>query len=203
MLAVDSDPGETLTVAVAEGPPGMTVDAQNIVRWTPDGSDLGQHVIVVDAVDSLGARASQNYVLEVVAPVTVPDLSGLTEAQAVAALRRPRWRPARFWILQRYRARGRSGHTGSDRRRDHRRRRRCRGRDLARPGAGDRARCHRPDRGRRDGRYRLSRPDTGAVSFVNDPNMPRGAVLTQDPPPRSQAAPGASVDLVVSGGPRA
>jgi hypothetical protein len=86
ILAVDGDPGETLTLSVAEGPTGMTIDAQDRVTWTPTNGDLGTHVVVIDATDSQGAKASQSYVIEVVAPVLVPDLSGRSETQALADL---------------------------------------------------------------------------------------------------------------------
>jgi hypothetical protein len=43
----------------------------------------------------------------------------------------------------------------------------------------------------------------GIVTFVNDELQPTNTVLVQDPAPQSLAVPGASIDLTVSGGPRA
>jgi len=203
VLAVDSDAGESLTVAVAEGPAGMTVDAQDIVRWTPEAGDLGEHVIVIDAVDSLGARASQNYLLEVVAPVSVPDLSGLTEAQAVAALEAATLEASP--ILDTFSDTVSVGEVatqdppaGATT---------AAGADVAIEISLGPVPVTVPDvigltEDNAVAEIDAAGLNTGAVSFVNDPNMPRGAVLTQDPPPRSQAAPGTAVDLVISGGPR-
>ena len=44
---------------------------------------------------------------------------------------------------------------------------------------------------------------TGTVEWRNDPGVPRGVVLEQDPAPFFAAPPGSSVALLVSGGPRA
>ncbi|NBB94094.1 MAG: PASTA domain-containing protein, partial [Gammaproteobacteria bacterium] len=86
VLAVDADPGESLAWSLAEGPAGMSVDALGTVSWTPAAGDLGTHAVVIEVADGAGARAFQNYLLEVLPPVTVPDVGLLSEAQAVTEL---------------------------------------------------------------------------------------------------------------------
>ncbi|MGK7296955.1 MAG: PASTA domain-containing protein, partial [Candidatus Wenzhouxiangella sp. M2_3B_020] len=199
----DADAGETLTWSLAEGPAGMTIDALGTVRWTPSAGDLGEHTIAIEVTDSVGVSAFQAFVIEVVPALAVPDLAGLTEAQAIAAV------GAAGLVVDPLRD------TFSD---------------LV--PAGEVASQQPPPgtaiAGGGSVEVEISRgpvpvqvPDTialrfddalaallaaglddGTVAFVND-RQPAGTVLSQDPPPRALVAPGSSVDLTISGGPRA
>ncbi|OAB60590.1 hypothetical protein AY599_13495 [Leptolyngbya valderiana BDU 20041] len=202
--AVDADPGETLTLSIAQGPTGMTLDALNQVIWTPDTGDLGPHLIVIDVVDSLGTRASQNYLLEVVPPVIVPDLAGLSEAQALADLdavtlqARPLQPvfsdtvPAGLVAFQ-LPASGTSVAAGSDVRVDV-----SRGPiPISVPRVLGLTEANALDSLAQAGL------NPGTVTWVNDPLIPRGVVALQDPPPNAPVPPGSPVDLTLSGGPRA
>lgn len=202
-LAVDADAGETLTWSLSEGPAGMTMDALGTVRWTPSAGDLGQHIIAIEVIDTVGVSAFQAFVVDVVDPVTVPDLAGLTEVQAIAAVE------AATLVVDPLRD------TFSD----------------AVP-AGEVA-SQQPPPGTAiavggsveveisRGPVPVQVPDTialglgdalaaltaaglsnGTVTFVND-TQPTDTVLSQDPAPRALAPPGSSVDLTVTGGPRA
>jgi len=204
VLAVDSDPGETLTLEIGEGPPGMFVDAQGLVRWTPDAGDLGVHVVVVEAVDSIGARASQNYLLEVVAPVVVPDLSGRTEAEAVADLEAATLTASPILdtfsdtvpegqVAAQDPAAGANAAAGSD----------VRVEISQGPVPVGVPRLVGLDED--DALAALADAGLSAapIDRVNDPGVPLGVVASQDPPPNAPVAPGSDIAIVVSGGPRA
>lgn len=203
-LAVDADPGELLAWAIAEGPAGMTVDAQGIVRWTPASGDLGSNPVVLQVTDTIGVSGFQNFIIDVRDPVTVPDLAGLDEAQARAALDASELvaDPLRTVFSDTIAA----------------------GLVVAQdPGAGTLAAAGDPVQVDLSlGPVPLQVPDLitltlddataellsegfsiGTIDFVNDPLQPVDTVLVQDPAPRTSRAPGSPIDLVVSGGPRA
>ena len=202
-LAVDADAGETLTWTLAEGPAGMTIDALGTVRWTPSAGDLGEHTIAIEVTDSVGVSAFQAFVIEVMPALTVPDLAGLTEAQAIAAV------GAAGLVVDPLRD------VFSD----------------VVPAGEVASQQPLPDTAIAAGgsvEVEISRgpvpvqvPDTialrfddalaallaaglddGTVAFVND-RQPAGTVLSQDPAPRALVAPASTVDLTISGGPRA
>ena len=203
-LAVDADAGEILAWSLAENPPGMSIDALGTLRWVPAGSDLGEHVVAVEVADSIGVSAFQSFVIDVVPAGTTPDLAGLTEAQAIAAVEDAGLvvDPLRDVFSDLVP----SGEVASQQP--------LGGTAIAAGGSVEVSISLGPVPVTVPDIIGLTEADamaevdaagltTGAVAFVNDPNMPVGAVLTQDPPPRSKAGPGTSVDLVVSGGPRA
>lgn len=86
VVATDADVGETLTYALGTGPSGMQMDANHRVYWTPGIADLGAHPVVVSVTDSLGVAAYQNYVITVIDPVSVPDVTGLNQVSAETAI---------------------------------------------------------------------------------------------------------------------
>jgi len=204
MLAVDADPGELLTFALSEGPNGMSAAAGGRVTWTPATGDLGLHPVVVSATDSLGVTAYQNFVLEVVDPVTVPDLSGLDEASAVAALEAVSLRadPLRDTFSDIVPV----GNVATQ------------NPAPSTPVAAGTGVAVEISRGpvpvtvprlvgldEQDALAKLVAIGLSAapVNRVNDPAVPRGVVLSQDPPPNALVAPASDVAVVVSGGPRA
>jgi hypothetical protein len=203
-LAVDADAGETLTWSLSDGPAGMAIDALGTVRWTPSSGDLGEHVVAIEVADTLGVTAYQAFVVEVVPATTVPDLAGLTEAQAVSAVEAADLvvDPLRDVFSDTVPA----GEVASQQPPP--------GTAIA-AGGGVEVEISR-------GPVPVQVPDTitlaladalaalsgaglsaGTVTFVNDDAQPVDTVLGQDPAPRALAAPGSSVDLTVSGGPRA
>jgi outer membrane protein assembly factor BamB len=203
-LAVDADPGEDLTWTIAEGPAGMTVDAQGTVSWTPTVSDLGSHPVVLEVTDTIGVSGFQNFLIEVQDPISVPDLAGLSETQALEALDLADLvaDPVRDVFSDTIVA----------------------GQVVAQsPAAGILAAAGDPVQVDVSlGPQPLQVPDlialtlvdatadilgegfsVGAIDFVNDPLQPVNTVLIQDPAPASAGAPGSMIDLTVSGGPRA
>ncbi|MGA1841276.1 MAG: PKD domain-containing protein [bacterium] len=76
--AQDPD-GNTITYILDQSPIGMTIDINNgLIEWTPTASEIGNHYVTIRAMDSLGASATQFYVLIVtpkqnIPPVAVPD----------------------------------------------------------------------------------------------------------------------------------
>lgn len=202
-LAVDTDPGESLAWALAQAPAGMAIDADGTLTWTPSAADLGAHPVVIEVTDTVGVSGFQNFMLEVAAAVTVPDLAGLNEAQAITALSAESLTPAPLRdVFSDVVAIGLVA--GQD------------------PAAGTPA----PAGGAVEveisrGPVPVSVPDlialnvddavaalnaaglsADAIDFVNDA-APRNSVLSQDPPPGAAAAAGSGVDLLISGGPRA
>lgn len=204
LLAVDGDPGETLSLSIAEGPIGMVIDSQDRVAWTPGPGDLGAHVVVVSATDSQGARTSQNFVIDVVAPVTVPDLSGATEAQAIADLQEATLvaNPVRDTfsdtvavgdVALQSPAAGTSVAAGSNVRIE-----------ISRGPVPVRVpRLTGLDED--DALVALADVGLGIATIerINDPNIPRSTVASQDPAPGFPVPPGSDVSVVISGGPRA
>ncbi|NKI34565.1 PASTA domain-containing protein [Wenzhouxiangella sp. XN79A] len=204
VLAVDADAGEQLSFSIAEGPVGMAISAEGRVAWTPGAGDLGPHPVVVGVTDTLNVAAYQDFVLEVRAPVTVPDLAGLDEIAAVAALEQLELRadPLRDTFSDTV-AVGRVASQSP-----------AAGVAIA-AGGGVTVEISRgpvPVTVPRLGGLELPEAQdalAGAglaaapVAWANDPTVPRGMVLSQDPPPNAAVPPGSDVALVVSGGPRA
>ena len=202
-LAVDADPGEILTWNIAEGPAGMSIDALGTLRWEPAGGDLGEHVVAVEVADSIGVSAFQSFVIDVVPAGTTPDLAGLTEAQAIAAVE------AAGLVVDPLRE------VFSD---------------LVPPGE---VAAQQPPPGTAiaaggsmeveisggpvpvqvpgvlgltldNALARLTGADlVGSIVFVNDASVPRDTVRLQNPPRAARVPPGSSVGIEVSGGPRA
>lgn len=84
-IVVDPDLGDTVTFSLSAGPDGMTLDpATGAIAWAPDVA--GAYPVSILALDSIGFAAAQQWLLEVGDPLTVPDVTGLAEAAALAAL---------------------------------------------------------------------------------------------------------------------
>jgi len=84
--AVDPDPGDEVTLSFNQGPPGMSFGADQVLRWQPGLAALGEHSIILSAIDLEGEISIQEFVLTVVEPVAVPDVLGLAQNDAEAAL---------------------------------------------------------------------------------------------------------------------
>lgn len=204
VLAVDADAGELLEFQVPVGPPGMAIDGNGRLTWTPGAGDLGMHTVTVSVTDTLDVSAYQNFVVEVRDPVLVPDLAGLDEAAAVAALEAVSLRadPLRDTFSDTVAV----GQVAAQ------------SPPAATPiaaGAGVSVEISRgplPVTTPRlvgldldDALARLG--DAGLAAspqtWINDTTIPRGMVMEQDPAPNAPTPPGSDVALVVSGGPRA
>ena len=204
MLAVDADAGELLDYEIAEGPAGMSIDAGGRVSWIPAIEDNGSHPVVISVSDALDVRAFQDFIIEVRDPVTVPDLIGLEEATAVAALEAVSLRadPLRDTFSDTVAVGDVAVQNPSA------------GSPVA-AGAGVAVEISR-------GPVPVSVPrltglkledalaalfDAGLtaapIDRVNDSEIPRGVIGQQDPPPNARVPPGSDVAIVVSGGPRA
>ena len=203
-LAVDADPGESLTWAIAEGPAGMTVDAQGTVRWTPNVGDLGPNPVVLEVTDTIGISGFQNFIIQVQDPIAVPNLAGLTEVQAVDAVNAAGLvvdplRPVFSDTVPTGQVVAQAPSAGN----------------LV--AAGDAVLVEVSL-----GPVPLQVPDlitltlddatdeilstgftVGTIAFINDDLQPVNTVMIQDPAPRSAQAPGTAIDLIISGGPRA
>lgn len=203
-LAVDADVGESLSWSLSQAPPGMNIDAIGTVRWTPSGTDLGSHPVVIEVANTLEARGFQNFVLDVVPSGTVPELSGLTEAQALAELAAQTLLadPLRDTFSDVVAAGFVAGQNPAA------------GSPIAAGGSVEVQISRGPvpvDVPRlvgldlEDAIAALSTAGLGAtpISWVNDDRTPRDMILQQDPPPSARVPPTSDVALVVSGGPRA
>ncbi|MEE4331324.1 MAG: putative Ig domain-containing protein [Wenzhouxiangella sp.] len=204
VLAVDADAGDQLSYSLAEGPAGMSIDSQGSLSWTPAPADLGTHPVAITVADSLNVFTFQNFTIEVRDPVTVPDLGGLTEAAAIDALvaldlLASPLRDVFSDSVPAGQVADQSPAAGT----------------LAAVGSGvavDVSRGPLPvlvpravglELGLAQNALFDSGLQVGLVDYRNDPTIPRGVVLQQDPAPFSAQVPGSAVDLVVSGGPRA
>ncbi|MEZ5552896.1 MAG: putative Ig domain-containing protein [Pseudomonadales bacterium] len=86
-LATDADFGDTLTWSLVDAPAGMSVDLFGIVSWTPETTDLGDVVrIQLLVTDSDGNTDSQDFQVNVVPAVSVPDILGSDDGDAMADL---------------------------------------------------------------------------------------------------------------------
>ncbi|TVQ29435.1 MAG: PASTA domain-containing protein, partial [Wenzhouxiangella sp.] len=84
--AVDPDPGDEASIRLDRGPVGMVLDANGVLRWQPGAADLGEHPVILSAIDLEGEITLQEFSLSVLEPVEVPDVLGLAQAAAEAAL---------------------------------------------------------------------------------------------------------------------
>jgi hypothetical protein len=85
--AVDPDLGETLTFSLTQAPPGMTINpVTGLVRWTPSAAQTGAFLVAVKVTDSQGEFDMQGFTITVGPPVIVPNVVGMTQAAAQAAL---------------------------------------------------------------------------------------------------------------------
>lgn len=87
--ATDSDGDrDTLVFSLTASPAGMTIDpVSGVIDWTPMAA--GSFAVAVQVSDGKGGTDSQGFAIQVSAPpptVQVPNLVGLTQAQATAAL---------------------------------------------------------------------------------------------------------------------
>ncbi|HEV3341679.1 MAG TPA: putative Ig domain-containing protein, partial [Pirellulales bacterium] len=62
--AADPD-GDPLTYVLANGPAGMTIDNQGIVRWTPTSNQFGPNSVIVRVEDGRGGIADQPFTVTV------------------------------------------------------------------------------------------------------------------------------------------
>ena len=84
-LVSDVDPGDSVTFELLNGPADMTLDAATgVIDWYPESN--GDYPVALAATDSLGLSSAQIFTVTVGDPVTVPDLIGLSEADADSAL---------------------------------------------------------------------------------------------------------------------
>ena len=86
VLAADEDLGDVLSFTLTAAPAGMTMDDAGVVRWQPSAADLGPHQVTVAVTDQEGAGDVQAFTLQVVEPQPVPDVVGLAQAVAEAAI---------------------------------------------------------------------------------------------------------------------
>lgn len=70
-LVVATDPnGDPLTYQLENPPPGMTIDAEGIVRWLPTSAQAVTHTIGIRVADGRGGSAVQSFDLQVTAQAT-------------------------------------------------------------------------------------------------------------------------------------
>jgi hypothetical protein len=82
-LQASDEEGGTLTYALSQGPAGMAVDSTGALTWTPSGTDIGSHPIVVTASDPAGQAATLSFSLVVNAVNDAPKISTQTPTDAL------------------------------------------------------------------------------------------------------------------------
>ena len=75
VIATDPE-GDPLSYVLTTFPTGMTINASGLINWTP--ASTGNFNVTVEVSDGKGGSATQSFTIN----VTVPDVVGLTEAQA-------------------------------------------------------------------------------------------------------------------------
>jgi probable HAF family extracellular repeat protein len=70
VLALDSN-GDMLSYSLANAPAGMTIDANGLITWSPDVSQIGIFNFTVTVMDGNGSAATLNLTTEII-PSTVP-----------------------------------------------------------------------------------------------------------------------------------
>ncbi|MDO8864067.1 putative Ig domain-containing protein [Haliea sp. E1-2-M8] len=71
--ASDPDAGDTLTFSLVDGPDGMTIDpASGALIWTPQSDQAGSADVVIQAMDTAGARAFGTFSVTATLPNAAP-----------------------------------------------------------------------------------------------------------------------------------
>ncbi|WP_422925495.1 putative Ig domain-containing protein [Singulisphaera sp. PoT] len=80
--ALDSDPGQTLTYHLIDGPDGLTLDSSTgALAWSPTSADLGSHPVTIEVSDGVGGTDSTTFNL-VVNQNTAPTITTSTLPEA-------------------------------------------------------------------------------------------------------------------------
>ncbi len=87
VVAMDPDVGDALSYSLTTAPPGMSITTNGLIQWTATSGQAGDHPVAVQVRDAAGLTAVQSYTLTVKQVVTVPNVVGLTQTAAEAALR--------------------------------------------------------------------------------------------------------------------
>lgn len=75
LVQVDDPDGGTVSIALQDGPAGMTFEATTrTLRWTPQAGDEGDHLVSLIAADEEGATATQQWIVFVEADARGADL---------------------------------------------------------------------------------------------------------------------------------
>ncbi|RLA23171.1 MAG: hypothetical protein DRQ61_04530 [Gammaproteobacteria bacterium] len=82
LLATDADFGDEFTFTLVDAPAGMTVNSFGIIDWIPSNGTLGNQRVQVVVTDSDGNTDEQSFTINVMPPVTVPDIIGDDETGA-------------------------------------------------------------------------------------------------------------------------
>ncbi len=79
----DVDVGDSVTLSITTGPPGMTVSAGH-VTWVPGNDDVGDHPVTVRAQDLAGAFATRSFTVTVVNKNDAPFFTSAPVSTTVA-----------------------------------------------------------------------------------------------------------------------
>lgn len=202
VLVTDADFGDTFTYTLADSPPGMTIDTFGIINWLPDTGALGNQHVQLVVTDSQGNSDQQSFDINVVPPVSVPNLLGSDETTAANTLITAGL--AVGSVTQAYSLTVPVGEVISQ---------------SVASGSESAAGAfinHVISLGPQP----IFVPDlvgitppvadatlttlgliTGTIVFINDDNLPKGVVIAQSVSVNTQVQPGTSIDLTVSGGP--
>ena len=82
LLAVDEE-GGGVSFSLTQSPPGLTIDSEGTLTWTPVEADVGLHTIEVSVSDSSDLESIQSFELEVIAVNDAPTIDGRIPADAL------------------------------------------------------------------------------------------------------------------------
>ncbi len=201
-LATDADFGDIFTWSLVDAPTNMTVDANGLVEWLPEASDLGAQRVHLVVTDTQGNADEQSFTIDVVPPVTVPDVVTDNEAGAAAALEAAGL--AVGSVTQSFSLTVPAGQVISQS---------IVGGQASAAGAfvnivislGPQPIFvpNLADLGQSaaDALLESVALDLGVVTFANSDAVPRGLVISQSELPNSEVTAGTLIDVVISGGP--
>jgi RHS repeat-associated protein len=76
VTATDPNSGQTLSYALPVAPTGMTINSSTgLIQWTPTVAQEGTQTVLVGIQDALGASASQQFTIQVTAPLLPPTIT--------------------------------------------------------------------------------------------------------------------------------
>ena len=64
IIATDPDAADVLTYSLTEWPDGMTINTSGAVSWTPTGTQIGYHQVIIEVSDGK-VSVSQNFTISV------------------------------------------------------------------------------------------------------------------------------------------
>jgi len=86
VVAIGSQPGDSLSFAFDQSPAGATISAAGTIAWTPTAAQIGTNRFSVRVTDPRNESSAQVFVVAVTGSVAVPNVIGQAQAAATSTL---------------------------------------------------------------------------------------------------------------------